>query len=148
MAQEFGTEIEKLLYETLIGDGVLATLLGGDGVDPRIYLSWRAESRPRISDSLQGYVVIRFDSAEEPSALSETVDDRRERYLLSIFSLPEAREFRGEVMMRFRELFHRKSFVTESFLVYDVGEIAGEEHMMDNRLMELRYILSCGFLPR
>jgi|GEM_PF-2495859 len=148
MAREFETEIEGLLYETLAEDEALATFLGGDETDSRIYLSWRAESLPRISDEKQGYVVIRFDEATQPRSVGGAVDDRRERYLLSLFSRPETGEFRGEVVARFRELLHRKGFVTESFLVYDVCEASREEHMTDDRLMELRYILSVGFLPR
>ena len=122
MARTFETEIEKLLYERLAGDDALETLLGGDETDPRIYLSWRAEKHPRISASQPGYVVIVFDSAAEPTRLSESVDERQERYLISLFSLPEAGEFHGAVIMRFQELFHRKSFMTQSFFVFDVSE--------------------------
>ena len=148
MAQAFETDIERLLYETLTGDDALVTLLGGEGPDPRIYLSWRAQDRPLISGARPGYVVIRFDEAARPQSVGGIVDERRERYLLSLFSLPEAGEFRGNVLVRFRELFHRKRCVTESCLVFDVGEIAREERLTDDRLMELRYLLSCGFLPR
>ena len=148
MALTFETEIERLLYEILTGDDELTSLLGAGGTDPRIYLPWRAEDRPRISDSEPGYVVIRFDSASQPHRLSETVDDRRERYYLSLFSMPEAGELRGGVVMRFRALFHRRSFVTESFLVYETVEIGREERATDDRLVEHMYILSIGFLPR
>jgi hypothetical protein len=148
MAREFETEIEELLYETLAEDAALAMLLGGDETDSRIYLSWRAEGRPRISDAEPGYVVIRFDEAARPQGMGGAVEDRRERYLLSLFSRPEARELRGDVTARFRALFHRKSFITAGFFVYDMSEAAREQKMADDRLMELRYILSVGFLPR
>jgi len=148
MTQTLGTEIETLLYETLTGDVALIALLGGDGMDPRIYPSWRAQERPRISVLQPGYVVIRFDEAAQPQCVGGAVDERRERYRLSLFSLPEAGELRGDVMMRFRELFHRKSFVTESYLVFDVVEITREERPTEDRLMEFMYLISCGFLPR
>lgn len=148
MTQTFGTEIETLLYETLTGDVALIALLGGDGMDPRIYPSWMAQERPRISDSQPGYVVMRFDEAAQPQRVGGAVDERWERYRLSLFSLPETGELRGDVMLRFRELFHRKGFVTESYLVFDVGEVTREERLTDDRLIELAYLISCGFLPR
>lgn len=148
MTQTFGTEIETLLYETLTDDSVLIALLGGDGMDPRIYPSWRTVDRPWISDARPGYVVMRFDEAAEPQRVGGVVDERRERYRLSLFSLPEAGELQGDVMMRFRDLLHRKSFVTEHYLVFDVGEVTREERPTDDGLMELRYLISCGFLPR
>ncbi|MBN1882797.1 MAG: hypothetical protein JW885_11530 [Deltaproteobacteria bacterium] len=148
MAQTFETEIERLLYETLTGDDALATLLGADEMDPRVYLSWRTKECPLISDSKPGYVMIRLDSADQPQRVGGTVDDWRERYLVSLFSLPEKRELRREVVDRFRTLFHRQSFVTESFLVYDTVEIAREERATDDRIVELMYTLSIRFLPR
>ena len=66
----FESEIQGLIYETLIADAVLTDYLGGDGSDGRIYLSLGDSETEKLSESQPAFVVIETMPAPAPVTMA------------------------------------------------------------------------------
>jgi hypothetical protein len=144
----FESEIQELIYGMLTEDALLSTCLGGDAIDKRIGLSFRDSETQKISASKAAFIVIETMPAPAPVRLGSGIDDRTERYCLHIFSRPEGRDLRAFIEGRLRELFHKKSFLTAQFIVYDVHEGERNGVITEAGLFDYRYTISFQFLPK
>jgi hypothetical protein len=141
----FESEIQELIYNTLTADSTLGDYLGADGSDKRIYLAW-PEGEITVDEEKPAYVVIETMPAEAPLRIGSGVDDWAQRYCLHVFAEPEERELRKDIEERFRLLLHRKKFVTESYIIYDVFEDGKEDVMEDSGFLDHKYFAMFKFL--
>lgn len=141
----FESEIQELIYDTLTTDSTLRDLLGADGSDKRIYLAW-PEGEITVDELKPAYIVIETMPAEAPIRIGSNVDDWAQRYCLHIFAEPEERELRGDIEERLRFDLHRKKFVTESYIIYDVFENGKEDVLEEGGLLDHRYFTMFKFL--
>jgi hypothetical protein len=144
----FESEIQGLVYGVLTGDAALVGLLGGDESDTRVYLSLGDSETQKITVSKPAYVVVETMPAPAPVRLGPGIDDWTERYCLHIFCRPEDRELRAAIEAHLRELFHRKNFVTEHFIIYHVFEDGREGAVTESGLYDYKYTVSLQFLPK
>jgi hypothetical protein len=141
----FESDIQELIYDTLVADSTLGGLLGADVSDTRIYLAW-PEGEITVDGEKPAYMVIETMPAEAPIRIGSNVDDWAQRYCLHVFAEPEERELRGEVEERLRLNLHRKKFVTESHIIYDVFEDGKEDVLEEGGLFDHKYFTMFKFL--
>ena len=144
----FESEIQELIFNTLESDSTLVGYLGGDASDKRIYLAWPDSGQITVSESKPAYLVIETLPAEAPVRIGSGIDDWAQRYCVHVFANPDSRELRGNIEERFRLQFHRKKFVTTSYILYQVYEDGKEDVMDDGGLLDHKYFLMFKFLIR
>jgi hypothetical protein len=144
----FESEIQELIYGILTGDTALVAHLGGEVADKRIYVSLNDTETQKMSETKPAYVVIETMPAPAPIRLGSGIDDWAERYCLHVFGRPENRDLRAAIEGRFRELLHRRHFITEHFMVYEVFEDGREGALTESGLYDYRYTVALQFLPK
>lgn len=147
MAQ-FESEIQELIYETLTSDTALKGYLGADGSDPRVYLPWQDSDTAKVGELRPAYIVLETMPASPPVILGSGIDDWTQRYCLHTFTRPEERELQGNIQERHRADFHRKKFITESYIIYQTSEDGKEGELTDGGLLDNQYFISFQFLSR
>ncbi len=144
----FESEVQELIYGILAGDPGLMAYLGADTANERIRLSLNNLEVEKISTAKPAYIVIETLPAPAPVRLAPGIDEWTERYCLHIFTRPENRNLRAAIVGRLRELLHRKSFITERFIVYHVFEDISESILIESGLLDYRYAVSLQFVPK
>lgn len=144
----FESEIQELIYGILMEDRALAGHLGGEATDRRIYLSLNDSETQKIAETKPAYVVIETMPAPAPVLLGSGIDYWTESYCLHVFARPEGRDLRAAIEGRFRELLHRKRFITRHFIVYNVFEDGREGGLTESGLYDYKYTITFQFLPK
>lgn len=143
---EYESEIQELIYGTLVGDTVLSAYLGADETDCRIILSLNNSEIKRISVAKPAYIAIETMPIPAPVFLGNGIEERTQRYCLHIFSKPENRELRAIIEERLRSLFHRKTLQTPRFLIYYAFEDGKDGTITGTGLFDYRYTIVFQFL--
>jgi len=144
----FEGEIQELIFTTLIGDAILQGFLGGEESDKRIYLAFQQQEAAKVSDVRPAHIVIETMPAPAPLRLGSGIDSWTERYCLHVFTRPEDRYTRMAVEDWFRAFFHRKTFETKSYLVFQSSEDGREGGITDGGLFDQKYFISFQFMSK
>lgn len=145
---EFESDIQELLYGTLLGDGALLSYLGADETNRRIILSLNDSGIQRISVTKPAYLAIETMPIPAPVVLGYGIEERTERYCLHIFTRPENRRLRAIIEERIRDLFHGRTFQTTRFIIFNTFEDGKSGAITGKGLFDYRYTIAFQFLPK